>query len=167
MSEVIKKSKHINFAISGQYEEVASIIRELEPLMPPKDRGVMVRGVIWCVRHIKCMHDDLEAAKDKIKVTIEDCESQLRSMRHLIWKVEQERDEAKQELAQLQERAAIKPNLTRTVDEAKRLIGEGKCPICGGALRIDTANHANRSAVKCRECNYFVWGTLDEPLLKR
>ena len=168
MSEDKRQGKHVNFAIPEQRDEVESVLRELAPMMPPKDRGVLVRGIIWSVRHVKTMADDLEAMRDQVKTMEDKTEKELTSMRSKLRKAESERDEAMRELTEEREKVS-QPQLTpspRTIEEAKRLIREKKCPICGGQLSEWKGNDG-KERVTCKDCRFFVWGTLDKPQIAR
>ena len=61
-----KKNKHVNFSDGSKYDEIETILQELAPLMPKSDRGFMSRGILWSVRHVRSMYDDLQVNRERV-----------------------------------------------------------------------------------------------------
>ncbi len=64
--ETTKKNKHVNFSDGSKYDEIETILQELAPLMPKSDRGFMSRGILWSVRHVRSMYDDLQVNRERV-----------------------------------------------------------------------------------------------------
>ena len=173
-------SKHVNFADGRQLEEVKSVLRELAPIMDKEDRKYTVRGILWCVRHAKTMHDDLEVLREQLtearkgQPAIQEPTEEVTKLREEVTRLEgqtkdlaQARAKAMQDLDDLkaqftQELAA--PRDERTVEMARRMINAGKCPICGDRL-YNSESQKGDKMVKCNGCRYIVYGTIENPKL--
>lgn len=173
-------SKHVNFADGRQLEEVKSVLRELAPIMDKEDRKYTVRGILWCVRHAKTMHDDLEVLREQLaearkgQPAMQEPTEEVTKIREEVTRLEGQtkdlaraRDKALQDLDDLkaqftQELAA--PRDERTVEVARRMINAGKCPICSNQL-VDSEDRGGNAMVRCTSCRYVVYGTIQEPKL--
>lgn len=170
-TETKKQVKLVKFAKSEQFELIRSMLKVMEPLMPEKDRGVITRGIMWAVGRVKAMFDDQETLLKKLKGISEEAEKtakELAVIKEAFSRVECERDEARRELIEEREKKSLSQliPLPRTIDETKRLISNKRCPICGGLLGEWRGNDG-KERVTCKDCRYFVWGTIDNPQISR
>ena len=87
--ETTKKNKHVNFSDGSKYHEIETILQELAPLMPKSDRGFMSRGILWAVRHVRTIYDDLQVNQEKVS----ELTKQVEELKALVTKLTTERNE--------------------------------------------------------------------------
>lgn len=151
MSKQETTPKHVNFADGRQRDTIESTLKELSPLMPPKDRGVMSRGILWAVTHFKAMHDDLEALRDRVKTSEKEVNEKLTALSSKLTMTEKERDQMKAQI----ERHPQEPG-KRTLEQSKALFQADKCPICEGELQHVKGQYGDY--VQCRSCQFRFTG---------
>lgn len=165
MNDTDNKPKFIKFSDGRHGQELEVLADELASQMPKDVRGKLAPSVLWIARHFKTQNDDLRVNLEKVKQLEEENAMGKTNARDLT----QARDEALQELAQLREqlRAQSAQPSPRTGEESLHLIREGKCPVCGGELRETKHYTTNEPIVNCKDCFFWIRGTLQEPRLMR
>ena len=187
MNDTENKPKYIKYNDGKQGEELEIITTEFASEMPKEIRGKLAPSVLWIARRFRSTREDLQVNREKVA----DLEAELNSLQsdhvgviHDTHKEEElqaevtrlegqtkdlarARDKALQDLDDLkaqftQELAA--PRDERTVEEARRMINAGKCPICSGRL-YNSESQKGDKMVKCNGCRYIVYGTIQEPKL--
>lgn len=172
MNDADNKPKFVKFADGRHGQELEVLAGELASEMPKEVRGKLAPSVLWIARHFKTQNDDLRVNREKVSKL----EEELETVRLAKRSVEVNLDNLKNENVQLtEENTRLKQNASvqqepvpprRTLDQARQLIREKICPVCGDYLHEYTSQQG-RSYVSCQTCNFYLNGTAENPQIER
>lgn len=172
MNDADKKPKFIKFADGRHGQELEVLADELSKYMPKEVRGKLAPSVLWMARHFKSLHDDNRVNLERVS-ELECRVSELTNERDT-QKVNLE-DLRKKNIQLTEDNIRLKQNVSvqqapvpprRTLDQARQLIREKRCPVCGDNLHEYTSQQG-RSYVSCQTCNFYLNGTAENPQIER